>query len=143
MKTKLLHCFVVALGVVLLSAVSAAAQPAATATVVVYRPNKLFSWNVNYDFFNDTRALCRLGKGRYMITTVPAGMVTLRSHISGFFVWPLKTDSVLRFAAKAGETYFVQTDILGYNMGLAPADYARTHLRRITKSDDCANCSGI
>jgi len=143
MKTKLLGCFVVVLGVVLLSAVSVTAQSAATATVVVYRPNKLFSWNVNYDFFNETRELCRLGKGRYMITTVPAGMVTLRSHISGFFVWPLKTDSVLRFAAKAGETYFVQTDIMGYNMGLAPADYARTHLQRITKSDDCANCKGI
>ncbi|WP_375437360.1 hypothetical protein [uncultured Hymenobacter sp.] len=143
MKTKLVHCFVVVLGVMLLSTVSAAAQSVATATIVVYRPNKLFSWNVNYDFFNDTRELCRLGKGRYMITTVPAGMVTLRSHISGFFVWPLKTDSILRFAAKAGETYFVQTDILGYNMGLAPAHYAKTRLQRITKSDDCANCTGI
>ncbi|UOG75847.1 hypothetical protein MTX78_04425 [Hymenobacter tibetensis] len=143
MKTKLLHCFVAVLGIVLLSATSTTAQSAATATVVVYRPNKLFSWNVNYDFFNDTRELCRLGKGRYMITTVPAGMVTLRSHVSGFFVWPLKTDTILRFAAKAGETYFVQTDIMGYNMGLAPAEYARTCLQRITKSDDCAQCTGI
>jgi len=113
---------------------------AATAKVVLYRPSKLFSFGINYGIYHEGQELCRLSNRRYLVTTVPAGIVTLRSHVVGYGF--IKRERVLRFPAQAGETYYVQANPLYFadalDMAVVPADYAKDRLRRITKPDHCS-----
>ena len=66
----------------------AIAQTAATAQVVVYRPYEFTGLPMYFALFSDRQPLARLRNGRYVSCTVPAGMVTLRSHVVGF-LWPV------------------------------------------------------
>jgi hypothetical protein len=60
-----------------------AAQAAATARLVVYRPYAFTGLPMPFLLWQDSYALCRLRNGRSVTATVPAGIVTLRSHVVG------------------------------------------------------------
>jgi hypothetical protein len=110
-----------------------AGQEAATARVVVYRPYKFTGLPMQYALLQDSLELGRLRNGRYLTSTVPAGMVTLRSHVVGI-LWPVQRERVLRFPAQAGATYYVQTDVSWWmttmTMAVVPADFAEAQLRQ-------------
>jgi hypothetical protein len=119
---------------------SALAQSPAVATVVLYRPFKVFGIGINYGIYHEGQEVCRLSNRRYLVMTVPTGMVTLRSHVVGYGF--IKRDRILKFPAQPGAVYYVQTnpqylaDVL--DMAIVPAEYAKGRLQRIPKPDHCS-----
>jgi hypothetical protein len=142
MKTKQWVGRVGALGLFVWPAPPASAQAATTARLVVYRPYEFTGLPMVFLLWQDEQELCRLRNGRYITTTVPAGMVTLRSHVVGF-LWPVQRERVLRFPAQAGATYYVQTDastlMTTLTMALVPAAFAQEQLGQRLQPSHCAN----
>lgn len=124
------------------SPTAATVQAAPTARLVVYRPYEFTGLPLDFLLFQDRRELCRLRNGRYVTCPVPAGMITLRSHVVGFW-WPVQRERVLRFPAQAGATYYVRTDaswpMTTLTMALVPAAFAQAQLRHRLKPSPCAN----
>jgi hypothetical protein len=119
----------------------AAGQVAPTARLVVYRPYQFTGLPMDFMLLQDSRELCRLRNGRYVTTTVPAGVVTLRSHVVGV-LWPVQRERVLRFPAQAGATYYVQTDVswlmTTLTMAVVPAAFAQAQLGQRLQPSPCA-----
>lgn len=59
----------------------ATAQAGPTACLVVYRPYAFTGLPMNFLLWQDRQALCRLRNSHYVTTTVPVGLVTLRSRV--------------------------------------------------------------